>query len=443
MSRYVIIGSGAAGFAAAEAIRSRDRYGEIMMIGDDPFGYYSRPGLAFYLTGELPEDLLYPVRVDYLRSLDIGFIRNRVTRLEAQSHLAWLEDGQSLSYDRLLIAIGAAAAPMKTPGVELLGVVKLDSMDDARQIIKQARKARTAVVVGGGITALELVEGLAANRVKVHYFLRGDRYWNSVLDEMESRIVEHRLIEEGVKIHYGTELDSILGKKGKVVGVRTKDGETIRCEMLAYAIGVKPRTRLAEISGLECEKGILVDEYLQTSAPDVYAAGDVAQVYDPFSGKRVVDSLWTPAKLQGRQAGLNMAGCVRPYYKGVPFNVTRLAGLTTTIIGTVGSGGRNEVDLDLAGIARGDSETWRQLPDAIAAQTGFDVNRMRILVGRERIMGALVMGDQTLSQPLQQLVNEQVDITPIHAELLSPSKPLADTLMEFYKRWRQNLVPVQ
>ena len=441
MSRYVIVGCGAAGFAAVEAIRSCDRYGEVVMIGDDPFGYYSRPGLAYYLTGELTEDLLYPVSSGYFKSLNVKFVRGRITRLDSKSHCAWLENGQSLSYDRLLIAVGATATPLKAPGVELLGVVKLDSLEDARQITKLARKARSAVVVGGGITALELVEGLAANRVKVHYFLRGDRYWNSVLDETESRIVEQQLIEHGVQIHYGTELDTILGKKGRVAAVRTTNGETIRCELLAYAIGVQPRIQLAQASGLECERGIYVDEYLQATAPDIYAAGDVAQVYDPFSGKRNVDSLWNPAKLQGRQAGLNMAGCARPYYKGVPFNVTRLAGLTTTIIGTVGKGGRGD-DPDLVGIARGDSETWRELPDAIAAQSGFEINRMRLLVGQDKLVGALIMGDQTLSQPLQQIIDGKVDINPIRTQLLDSRAPAADILIEFYEQWRSNRVPV-
>ena len=442
MSRYVIVGSGAAGFAAAESIRCCDRYGEIVMIGDDPFGYYSRPGLAYYLTGELTEDLLYPVRPDYLKSMNVRYVRGRVTRLDSSTHCAWLENGQSLSYDRLLIATGASAAPLKADGVDLQGVVKLDSLEDARQIGKYARKARTAVVVGGGITALELVEGLAANRVKVHYFLRGDRYWNSVLDETESRIIEKRLIEEGVNIHYNTELGTILGKKGRVAAVQTTDGEIIRCELLAYAIGIRPRLELAQASGLECDRGIFVDEYLQTSAKDVYAAGDVAQVYDPASGKHNIDSLWNPAKLQGRQAGYNMAGCVRPYTKGIPFNVTRLAGLTTTIIGTVGKG-RGDSDPDLIGIARGDSETWRELPDAIAAQSGFEINRMRILVGRDKLVGALIMGDQTLSQPLQRLIDGEVDINPIRTQLLTSSAPLEDILIEFYDQWRLNRVPVQ
>jgi NAD(P)H-nitrite reductase large subunit len=333
----------------------------------------------------------------------------------------------------LLLATGSLAARPPLPGVDLDGVVKLDDLDDARRILKRCRRGRTAVVVGGGITALEIVEGLRARNVRTHYFLRGERYWSNVLDETESRIVEHRLQEEGVQIHPHTELAEILGKRGRVAGVLTQDGHRIDCALVAIAIGVRPRIELAEGAGLETERGIQVDEYLQTSAADVFAAGDAAQVLDPLAGKSVLDTLWGVAVTQGRIAGRNMAGQAMPYHKAVPFNVTRLAGLTTTIIGTVGRGS----DKDLLGIARGDSETWRQLPDALVAQYAFDVNRLRVLVGEHSLLGAIVMGDQTLSLPLYHLVTRQADITPIRDPLLEPSARLGDLIASFWTDWRE------
>jgi NAD(P)H-nitrite reductase large subunit len=430
--RYVIIGSGVAGLAACEAIRSLDGTGEIFFLGDDPNGYYSRPGLAYYLTGEMDAKGLFPRSKKDWVALRLHYIQGQVRELFPDEHAVALSDGSRLGYDRLLVAVGAHANRLDIPGADLEGVVKLDHMEDARRILKLARRGKTAVVVGGGITALELVEGLRSRKVKVHYLLRGKRYWSNVLDEQESRIIEHRLQEDGVKIHYHSKLIEVIGKRGKVHAVRTLDGRSIRCNILAYAIGIRPRVELARKAGLATDRGILANETLQTNDPDIYVAGDVAQVYDPLSKRSIIDSLWGPAREQGYTAGLNMAGKQTAYIKKIPFNVTRLAGLTTTIIGTVGRG----QDQDLIGIARGDSETWRALPDAIVAQKGFEVNRLRLLVGEKTLLGAVVMGDQKLSFPLEKIISDQADITPIRDKLLGPDAPIADIIADYWTTWR-------
>ncbi|MBT7071016.1 MAG: NAD(P)/FAD-dependent oxidoreductase [Anaerolineae bacterium] len=433
MARFIIVGTGAAGISAAEAIRDRSSAAEIILIGDEAAGFYSRPGLAYYITQEVPKSQLFPFTKKDIQNLHLQIINARATSIDAQAHTIMLHDGRKLSYDRLLIATGSNAALPSLPSAKnLQGIVKLDTYEDAQNIRKLSKRARAAVVIGGGITALEIVEGLQTSGVKTHYFLRGDRYWSNVLDETESRIVEHRLQEDGVKIHYNTEEQEIIGKRGKVIGVRTKAGNQIKCNIVAYAIGIRPRTQLAKSIGIKTERGILVDQYMKTDTPDIFAAGDVAQVFDPYSGQYIIDSLWGPARLQGRIAGLNMLGESLTYTKGVPFNVTRLAGLTTTIIGMVGFG----TDVDLDGIARGDSETWRQLPDAIACQQSFDINHLRLQIGSKKILGAIVMGDQTLSQPLRHLVSQQVDITAIKDQLLKPKAPIADVVATFWTEWR-------
>jgi len=428
----MVIGTGVAGLAACEAIRSVDKKGELVFLGDDPHGYYSRPGLAYYLTGEMDEKGLFPWSKNSWLSLSLRFIKGRVTRILPDEYQIEIDSTSRMEYDRLLIAVGAQANRLNVPGAELQGVVKLDHMEDARRILKLARRGKTAVVVGGGITALELVEGLLSRGLNVHYLLRGDRYWGNVLDEQESRIIEQRLRKEGVKIHYHSELVEVLGKRGKVMGVRLLDGRTLRCEVLAYAIGIRPRVDLAREAGLAIDRGVLANEYLQTSDPDIYVAGDVAQVYDSMSKRSIIDSLWGPAREQGYAAGLNMAGKRTAYVKAIPFNVTRLAGLTTTIIGTVGRGH----DEDIVGIARGDSETWRFLPDAIIAQTGFEVNRLRLIVGEKTLLGAIVMGDQRLSFPLEEIISNHADISPIRDQILQPNAPISDIIADYWTSWR-------
>jgi NADPH-dependent 2,4-dienoyl-CoA reductase/sulfur reductase-like enzyme len=431
--RYVIIGSGVAGYTAIESIRAIDSAGEIVMVSDDAYGYYSRPGLAYYLTGELQDKTLYPRKQDDYKKLNFSFFKTRATRILREEHTLEIDGKSRLNYDRLLIAVGASTLPLDVPGSRLESVVKLDNFADAKEILSLAKRGRTAVVVGGGITALELTEGLHARGMKIHYLLRGDRYWSNVLDERESKTVQGRLQAEGVELHFHSEISEIIGKKNRVAAVRLKNGQTLKCDLLAYAVGVRPRLELVQDIGLNLDRGILVDEHLQTNDPDIFAAGDVAQVFDPLSGRAVLDSLWNPAREQGRVAGMNMTGRKTAYLKSPPFNVTRLAGLTTTIIGTVGRGR----DDDIVGIARGDSETWRDLPDAIVAQSGFDINHLRLLIGEKTLLGAVVMGDQTLSFPLEKMITGGADISSIREKLMTPNAPIANLIADFWMTWRK------
>jgi NAD(P)H-nitrite reductase large subunit len=430
---YAIVGSGIAGLAAAEAIRQRDPPAVITMISEEAHNFYSRPGLAYLLRGDIPEKQLFVRTSHDLHALNVNRINARVEELLADPHEIVLTGGRRARYDRLLLATGATASPPTFPGGDLAGVVKLDSLDDARHILKRAGRGKTAVVVGGGITALELVEGLLARRLRVHYFMRSARYWADVLDEAESRIILERLEHEGAVIHTGTQVKQALGARGKLTGVETLAGENVACHILAVAIGVRPRMELARQAGLTVDRGVVVNALLQTSAADVFAAGDVAQVHDPTSGCPTLDVLWSTALAQGQVAGANMTGANLAYVKSVPFNVTQLAGLKVTIIGAVGKG----KDDDLVTIARGDSEAWRLLPKTWVTTAQDDVNRVRLLVGERRIVGALIMGDQTWSRPLQRLITAKADITPIRPQLMTDGPTALTHLANFYQQWEQ------
>ncbi|MFN3309123.1 MAG: NAD(P)/FAD-dependent oxidoreductase [Anaerolineales bacterium] len=435
MKHYLLVGSGVAALSAAEAIRQADPQGEITMLSNDPFGYYSRPGLAYYLTGELSESSLFPYCAEDFQRLGIRFVRGQVQEVDPAQKTVALQSGHKLRYDALLLATGSQAIPLSLPGTNLRGVHKLDHLEDARAILASAKRARHAVVTGGGVTALELVEGLRARGLQVSFVFRNERYWPNVLDPTESRIVEAALAQEGVEIYRKTSLVEILANGDRVAAVRLADGRTLKADLLAYAIGIAPRIDLAQQAGIRCGRGILVDEFMRTNLPDIYAAGDVAEVYDPKVGKYVIDSLWHPARQQGWVAGWNMANHQIPYRRNLPYNVTRLAGLTTTIIGTVGRGD----DADLISIARGDSQTWRELSDVIVAQNEFEVNRIRLMLGNNRIVGAVVMGDQTLSSAIQSLILHAVDITPVQDRLLSPHASIAEVLGEFWRKIQTEL----
>ena len=287
MRRYLIIGSGAAGMSAAENIRRLDPTSAVHVVTNDPFGYYSRPGLAYYLTGDLPREQLFPFHNSHWAEIGVRVTKAKAENLDPAAHTLRLDSGEVLPYDRLLLATGAEATLPDIPGITLDGVVRLDSMEDAERILRLARRGQTAVVTGGGITALELVEALSARGMKVHYLLRGDRYWGAVLDPAESKHCEERLKHDGVLVHYNTNLVEVTGRGKSVGGVIVNNGTTDRpipCSLLAVAIGVRPRTSLAKSAGLTLNKGIRVSESLLTSDPDIFAAGDVAEVLDPSPG---------------------------------------------------------------------------------------------------------------------------------------------------------------
>jgi NADPH-dependent 2,4-dienoyl-CoA reductase/sulfur reductase-like enzyme len=408
--RYLFVGNGPAGVTAAEAVRRHDPAAEITIVGDENVPFYSRPGLAYLLTGTIPEKQLFSRPDSEYARQRLRRVAGSVRTIDRRAHAVELADGKRIVYDRLLLAVGARALRPEIPGIGLDGVVTLDNLEDARRIIKLARRAKRACVVGGGITAIELAEGLAAQRVETHYLMRKDRYWGTVLDAQESALVEERLAHDRIRIHRGIELSCVLGNRGRVAAVETTSGDRLPCDILAVAIGIQPRFELAAQAGLATGRGIWTDETFQTSDPDIYAAGDVAEVLDPDTGKRVLDSLWSMAIEQGRAAGENLCGHGRPYHRQAPFNVTRIGGVTTTLIGAVGSGSRDD---DLVMLSRGDSEAWRERLDSFAVASDAGANRLRVLLGDDRVVGAIVMGDQTLSRPLQHVIRERVDIRAV------------------------------
>jgi NAD(P)H-nitrite reductase large subunit len=381
----------------------------------------------------VPEDSLFPMDKEDYRQLNLRRWRAVVKSIDPLKHRVTLDNGSMINYDRLLVATGATAAFPAVAGTQLQGVVKMDSLEDVRRIFELGRTARSAVIVGGGITALELVEGLLTRGVRVHYFLRGERYWNSVLSEAESGIIESRLKHEGARLYYKTELAEIVGDRGRVSGVKTKDNHLLRCDMVGIAIGVRPRKEMAEASGLKAGRGIIVNETLQTNYPDVYAAGDAAEIFNALTGQSSQDSLWFPARDQGFTAGLNMSGITTPYQKKTALNVTRLAGLTTTILGMVGGARESTPDW----VDRGESETWRRASGALSVEADSDTTHLRLMIGEKTLAGALIMGDQRFSAPLQGLIAGEVDISPIRAELIRPGILKKDLLSRFWDQTKE------
>ena len=441
---YLIIGNGAAGLSAAEIIRQRDASGRITIVTNEPYLFYSRPGIAYYITGQIPERQLISRNESFYRHHQFNLRFGNISRLDLAGQLAFLDDGEPMAYDALLLATGATAVLPPFPGGHLQGVLTFDTLDDAKQVVRHGRRAKTAVVVGGGITALELAEGLNHLGARTHLLQRGDRIWPRLFDERESTIIEHQIRHEGVAVHYNEEISEILGKRGKVAGVRLKSGRIIKCQVVAVAIGVRPNLRLVEQLPLQKDKGILVNRFLQSNVPTIFAAGDVAQVHDRWTDQHHLDVLWPSAINEGRAAGYNMVDVAhgKPpgfhYQKGSPFNCALLFGLHLTVVGRVGKRANGTME-ELANLSRGSSHVWTT-PFTSNYRSAWDkngANSLRIVMTDGRIVGTLLLGNQELADPLRRFVEHEVDLSTYEATLVSGRNELPQTLLKAWRNWHQ------
>ena len=343
--RIVIVGGGAAGFAAAERLRREQYQGSIVMLSNDAAAPVDRPNLSKdYLAGKAPEEWL-PLRpASYYSKQGIDLRLNaNVKGIDARSREVALASGSHVAFDRLLIATGAEPVRLSIPGADQAHVLTLRSLADCRAIIQQAKTTRRSVVMGASFIGLEVAASLRARDIEVHVVAPDKRPMERVLGSEMGDLVRSLHEERGVIFHLEETAVAIEGKQ-----VKLKSGGTLEADLVVAGIGVRPRTNLAEGAGLTIDRGVVVDEYLQTSAPGVFAAGDIARWPDARSGESIRIEHWVVAERQGQIAALNMLG-YREKFSAVPFFWSRHYNLRINYVGHAEKWDELAVEGDIAG----------------------------------------------------------------------------------------------
>jgi len=386
MTRYVVIGNGVAGVTAAQTITRSEGEADLHIYADEPYPYYRRPLLPDFIAGEAQKkDIIFRPPEWYEERGITVHLDCRVAELDTSAHRIGLEDGSSAPYDRLLVATGGWAWMPPVEGADLGGVFTLRTLDDARAIREQAVQAQRAVVIGGGLLGLEDARALGALDVEVTVLEIMDHLLPRQLDEEGAEVLREILEQKGVSTYTGVVAEAILGE-GSVSSVRIKDGLELPADLVVCSAGWRCEVSLARQAGLEVARGIVVDEHLQTSAEDVYAAGDVAEARGELYGI-------VPAAIeQARVAAANMIAPGSETYKGtLPFTTLKVAGAELTSIGEH--------------IAE-DSEAH------VLRQVDMEGPNYRKLVLREgRISGAIMLNDRARSLAVRRLIQEQVDVS--------------------------------
>ena len=333
---YIIVGNGVAAVRAAEAVRAGGDDTRIIIFTDQECAFYSRPCLYYIMLGRIEwEDAwgrpnsFYP-----LNDIDLR-CSTRITRIDPHAHTVEVAGYGTLPYSRLLLVTGTHGRTPPWADQPLHGIVGLNTLLDVVTITDLLDRARAAVVAGGGLTSIELVEVCRHWRVATTFIMRGSRFFESQLNDQEAQLIHQRLRNLGVEVLTHDEITSLEGRDGRVSRAITKSGREIVCDIAGCAVGVVPNKELAEEAGAETKSGIVVDEHMRTTLPDVFAAGDCAQVRQPDGTPAPPEMLWYVAGDMGAVAGANMAGGDVRYDRRLFLNVSEFCGLDFCGVGAI------------------------------------------------------------------------------------------------------------
>jgi NAD(P)H-nitrite reductase large subunit len=392
--RYVIIGNGIAGTTAADTLRKNDPNCSIHLLTNEPYPLYNRVSLPRFLQGVIVEQKVMIRDFAWHEQRNIRLITETlVTDLNTEERTVVTDKGQNLPYDALLVASGGWANPLRVPGVEgTKHIYNFVTLDDTKTIIARMLESRTALAYGGSFISYELCDGFAVRKLDTTWIMRGPFWLRSCLDPNGGEVIDNIAKKFGVEVVHGDEIDRVVPQNGVPGYVITKKGRHIQADLIGVGLGITLNTQFLKHTPIETRNGVVVNEYLETNVPGVYAAGDVAEFFDPTIGLHHTMGTWDNAMAHGRIVGINMAGGHEPYVD-VPTYTSPLFDVNIAVVGTAESN-----NPELEPIARREP-----------GEKGNE-NYRKLFFRENKLVGVLMIGSPKGRKKLVEIVKNQQPI---------------------------------
>ncbi|MEK7196877.1 MAG: FAD-dependent oxidoreductase [Nitrospirota bacterium] len=388
--KYIIIGNGVAGTTAAANIIKVDHEGEITIVSDEAYPFYSRIRLIDYLAGETDEKGLVIYKDAWYEKNNIKLLLNTpVSEIDKDMKEIAVPSGQRLKYDKLLIAAGGVSFIPPLPGSDKKGVFTLRTIKDAGEIKKCVEQAKKVILIGGGILGIEVGNSLRKVGCSVSIIEFFSRLLPRQMDREGAEILKAQMEKMGFTFYLGAKTKEIFGDD-RVLGVKLEDGTIIDCNMVIISAGVRPNTELANKIGVKCNRGLPVNDRMETEIQDIYAAGDLIEHRNLYYG------IWPAAEKQGEVAGINMAGGSAGYEGTTPSNALKIAGIDLIAAGDI------DADSKLESIIQKDKEKFLY---------------KKLVIKNDIIAGCILYGDISGWKKIKKALDEKKDITSIKNNL--------------------------
>lgn len=382
--RVIVVGNGLAGTMASKTLRELDPDAEIDIYAQEKYLYYPRPNLIEFMAGNIPPNKLFAFSKEWYVSKKISVhLNSPVIKLHPEAKKVEVEGGKKEMYDTLLLATGAKSFIPPIAGAEKRGVFALRTLDDALAILEWIKDSPQVVIIGGGLLGLEIARAIHSRGAEVQVVEFFDCLLPRQLDPQGASVLQSQIEDLGIKVRVGVSTEEIQGKV-EVQGLRIKGGEDLKADAAIVAAGVRPDIGLAAEAGLRTDKGMIVNDHLQTSSPGVYAAGDIVQ------HRNVIYGIIPASFNQARIAAFNISGQKREYTGTIPSTTLKVVGL----------------DLTSIGIVNPEEGTCEEFRKEIREKGIYK----KIVVQNGRLIGAIWMGTKNKVNDINRLILQQVNI---------------------------------